>query len=177
MSRIGKKPVAIPSGVTANVEGQTVKMKGPKGALSLVLPDDVAVKMDKGAIKVDPRSETKRARAMWGTSRTLVANLVAGVTKGFEDKLEITGVGYRASVQGKNLQIALGYSHDVLFPIPEGIAIVTPKPTEIVITGMDKQKVGQVAAEIRGFRPPEPYKGKGVKYSDEKISLKEAKKK
>jgi large subunit ribosomal protein L6 len=177
MSRIGKKPVAIPSGVTANVEGQTVKMKGPKGALSLVLPDDVAVKMDKGAIKVDPRSETLRARAMWGTSRTLVANLVTGVTKGFEDKLEITGVGYRASVQGKNLQIALGYSHDVVYPIPEGIAIVTPKPTEIVITGMDKQKVGQVAAEIRGFRPPEPYKGKGVKYSDEKISLKEAKKK
>ena len=177
MSRIGKKPVAIPSGVTANVEGQTVKMKGPKGALALVLPDDIVVKMDKGAIKVDPRAETKRARSMWGTSRTLVANLVAGVTKGFEDKLDITGVGYRASVQGKNLQIALGYSHDVIYPIPEGIAIATPKPTEIVITGIDKQKVGQVAAEIRGFRPPEPYKGKGVKYSDEKISLKEAKKK
>jgi large subunit ribosomal protein L6 len=160
MSRIGKKPVAIPTGVTAAVEGQTVKMKGPKGALALVLPDDVTVKMDKGAIKVDPRTETLRARAMWGTSRTLVANLVTGVTKGFEDKLEITGVGYRASVQGKNLQIALGYSHDVVYPIPEGIAIVTPKPTEILITGMDKQKVGQVAAEIRGFRPPEPYKGK-----------------
>ena len=177
MSRIGKKAVAVPAGVTASVEGQTVTMKGPKGALSLVLPDDVAVKMDKGAIKVDPRSETKRARAMWGTSRTLVANLVAGVTKGFEDKLEITGVGYRASVQGKNLQIALGYSHDVLFPIPEGIAIATPKPTEIVITGMDKQKVGQVAAEIRGFRPPEPYKGKGVRYSGEYIFRKEGKKK
>ncbi len=177
MSRIGKKPVAIPSGVTANVEGQTVKMKGPKGALALVLPDDVAVKMDKGSIKVDPRVETKRARSMWGTSRTLVANLVAGVTKGFEDKLDITGVGYRASVQGKNLQIALGYSHDVIYPIPEGIAIVTPKPTEIVITGIDKQKVGQVAAEIRGFRPPEPYKGKGVRYSGEYIFRKEGKKK
>ncbi len=177
MSRIGKKPVPIPSGVTANVEGQTVKMKGPKGALALVLPDDVAVKMDKGTIKVDPRSETKRARSMWGTSRTLVANLVAGVTKGFEDKLEITGVGYRASVQGKNLQIALGYSHDVIYPIPEGIAIATPKPTEILITGIDKQKVGQVAAEIRGFRPPEPYKGKGVRYSGEYIFRKEGKKK
>ena len=177
MSRIGKKPVAIPTGVTAAVEGQTVKMKGPKGALAVVLPDDVTVKMDKGAIKVDPKSETQRARAMWGTSRTLVANLVAGVTKGFEDKLEITGVGYRASVQGKNLQIALGYSHDVIYPIPEGIAIATPKPTEIVITGMDKQKVGQVAAEIRGFRPPEPYKGKGVRYSGEYIFRKEGKKK
>ena len=177
MSRIGKKPVAIPTGVTAAVEGQTVKMKGPKGALALVLPDDVTVKMDKGAIKVDPRTETLRARAMWGTSRTLVANLVTGVTKGFEDKLEITGVGYRAAVQGKNLQIALGYSHDVVYPIPEGIAIVTPKPTEILITGMDKQKVGQVAAEIRGFRPPEPYKGKGVRYSGEYIFRKEGKKK
>ena len=177
MSRIGKKPVPIPTGVTANVEGQTVKMKGPKGALAVVLPDDVAVKMDKGSIKVDPRAETKRARSMWGTSRTLVANLVAGVTKGFEDKLDITGVGYRASVQGKNLQIALGYSHDVIYPIPEGIAIVTPKPTEILITGIDKQKVGQVAAEIRGFRPPEPYKGKGIKYASERIFRKEGKKK
>ena len=177
MSRIGKKAVAIPSGVTADVEGQTVKMKGPKGALALVLPDDVVVKMDKSSIKVDPRSETKRALAMWGTSRTLVANLVAGVTKGFESKLDITGVGYRASVQGKNLQIALGYSHDVIFPIPEGIAIVTPKPTEIVISGIDKQKVGQVAAEIREFRPPEPYKGKGVRYAGEYIFRKEGKKK
>jgi len=175
MSRIGKKPVPIPSGVTANVEGQTVKMKGPKGALALVLPDDVVVKMDKSSIKVDPRTETKRARAMWGTSRTLVANLVAGVTKGFEDKLDITGVGYRASVQGKNLQIALGYSHDVIYPIPEGIAITTPKPTEILITGIDKQKVGQVAAEIRGFRPPEPYKGKGVRYENEQVRRKEGK--
>ena len=177
MSRIGKKPVPIPSGVTANVEGQTVKVKGPKGQLQVVLPDDVTVKMDQGAVKVDPRNETKRARSMWGTSRTLVNNLVTGVTKGYERKLEITGVGYRAALQGKNLQIALGYSHDVIFPIPEGIAIATPKPTEILITGIDKQKVGQVAAEIRSFRPPEPYKGKGVKYANEYIFRKEGKKK
>ncbi len=177
MSRIGKKAVPIPSGVTASVEGQTVKMKGPKGNLQLVLAEDVAVKMENGAIQVDPRTETKRARSMWGTSRTLVANLVAGVTKGFERKLEITGVGYRAAVQGKNLQLALGYSHDVVFPIPEGITVVTPKPTEIVITGIDKQKVGQVASDIRDFRPPEPYKGKGVKYAGEYIFRKEGKKK
>jgi large subunit ribosomal protein L6 len=177
MSRIGKKAVAIPAGVTASVEGQIVKMKGPKGALQFVVPDDIAVKMDKGAIKVDPKSETKRALAMWGTSRTLVSNLIAGVTKGFETKLEITGVGYRATVQGKNLHIALGYSHDVVYPIPDGIAIAAPKPTEIVVTGIDKQKVGQVAAEIRGFRPPEPYKGKGVRYSGEYIFRKEGKKK
>jgi large subunit ribosomal protein L6 len=177
MSRIGKKAVPIPSGVTANVEGQTVKVKGPKGALQLVLHDDVSVKLDSGAVKVDPRSETKRARSLWGTSRTLVANLVTGVTKGFERKLEITGVGYRASVQGKNLQIALGYSHDIVYPIPEGITIAAAKPTEITITGIDKQKVGQVAAEIRGFRPPEPYKGKGVKYAGEYIFRKEGKKK
>jgi large subunit ribosomal protein L6 len=177
MSRIGKRAVAIPSGVTASVEGQTVKVKGPKGAMQVVLPDDVAVKMESGAVKVDPRNETKRARAMWGTSRTLVNNLFAGVTKGFERKLEITGVGYRAAVQGKNLQLALGYSHDVVYPVPEGIAITTPKPTEIMITGIDKQKVGQVAAEIRGFRPPEPYKGKGVRYEGEYIFRKEGKKK
>jgi len=177
MSRIGKKAVAIPSGVTANVEGQTVKVKGPKGALQVVLPDDVVATIDNSGLKVDPRNETKRARSMWGTSRTLVSNLVTGVTKGFERKLEITGVGYRASVQGKNLQLALGYSHDVVFPIPEGIAIVTPKPTEIMITGIDRQKVGQVAAEIRAFRPPEPYKGKGVKYAGEYIFRKEGKKK
>jgi large subunit ribosomal protein L6 len=177
MSRIGKKPVAVPSGVTANVEGQTVKVKGPKGALSFVVPDEVSVKLTDGKVTVDPRNETKRARAMWGTSRTMVANLVTGVTKGFERKLEITGVGYRAAVQGKNLQLALGYSHDVVFPIPEGIQIATPKPTEITITGIDSQKVGQVAAEIRGFRPPEPYKGKGVKYAGEYIFRKEGKKK
>ncbi len=177
MSRIGKKPVPVPSGVTANVEGQTVKVKGPKGLLQLVLHDDVSVKLENGSVQIGPRNETKRARSLWGTSRTLVANLVTGVTKGFERKLEITGVGYRASVQGKNLQIALGYSHDVVYPIPEGITIVAPKPTEITITGIDKQKVGQVAAEIRGFRPPEPYKGKGVKYAGEYIFRKEGKKK
>jgi len=177
MSRVGKKAVVVPSGITANVEGQTVKVKGPKGALSVVLPDDVAVKLDGAQIKVDPRADTKRARAQWGTSRTLVANLIAGVTKGFEQRLEINGVGYRAAVQGKNLQLALGYSHDVVYPIPEGITIATPKPVEIVITGIDRQKVGQVAAEIREFRPPEPYKGKGVKYATERIFRKEGKKK
>jgi large subunit ribosomal protein L6 len=177
MSRIGKKPVPIPAGVTASVEGQTVTMKGPKGALHFVVPDDIAVTMETGAIKVDPRAETKRARSMWGTSRTLVANLAAGVTKGFENKLEITGVGYRAAVKGKNLEIALGFSHDVVFEIPDGIAIATPKPTEIVVSGIDKQKVGQVAAEIRAFRPPEPYKGKGVRYAGEYIFRKEGKKK
>jgi len=177
MSRIGKRAVAIPSGVTANVEGQTVKVKGPKGALQLVLHDDVVAKVDSSGVKVDPRNETKRARSMWGTSRTLVANLMAGVTKGFEERLEINGVGFRAAVQGKTLQLQLGYSHDVNYPIPEGITIATPKPTEIVVTGMDKQKVGHVSAEIRDFRPPEPYKGKGVRYSGEYIFRKEGKKK
>ena len=177
MSRIGKKPVSVPSGVTANVEGQTVKVKGPKGALQLVLHDDVTVSMDKAAISVQPRSETKRARSQWGTARTLVSNLINGVTKGFEEKLEINGVGYRAAVQGSNLNLQLGYSHDINYPIPQGITIATPKPTEIVITGIDKQQVGQVAAEIRGFRPPEPYKGKGARYSDETIRRKEGKKK
>ena len=177
MSRIGKRPVAVPSGVTANVEGQTVKVKGPKGALSVAVHDDVEVKLEGGQIKVTPRSETKRARSQWGTSRTLIANLVAGVTKGFEQRLEINGVGYRAAVQGKNLQIALGYSHDIVFPIPEGITIATPRPVEIVISGSDRQKVGQVAAEIRDYRPPEPYKGKGIKYASERIFRKEGKKK
>jgi large subunit ribosomal protein L6 len=163
--------------VTATVEGQTVKMKGPKGQLQFVVPDDIAVKLDKGEVSVDPRAETKRARALWGTARAQIANLVDGVAKGFEKKLEITGVGYRAAVQGKNLQLSLGYSHDVVFAIPDGIAIVTPKPTEIVITGIDRQRVGQVAAEIRGYRPPEPYKGKGVKYAGEFIFRKEGKKK
>jgi len=177
MSRIGKRPVAVPAGVTANVEGQTVKVKGPKGALSVALHDDVEVTLEGGQIKVAPRSETKRARSQWGTSRTLVANLISGVIKGFEQRLEINGVGYRAAVQGKNLQIALGYSHDIVYPIPEGIAIATPRPVEIVISGSDRQKVGQVAAEIREYRPPEPYKGKGIKYAGERIFRKEGKKK
>ena len=177
MSRIGNKAVSVPSGVTANVEGQTVKVKGPKGALQAVVHDDVAVKMDKNAITVEPRFETKRARSLWGTSRTQIANLLAGVTKGFEEKLEINGVGYRAAVQGKQLSLQLGFSHDVNYPIPAGIAIVTPKPTEVVITGIDKQLVGQVAAEIRGYRRPEPYMGKGVKYAGEFIFRKVGKKK
>ena len=167
----------MPTGVTANVQGQTVNLKGPKGAMSLVIDETVTVAMDKGTIKVDPRNDSKRAIAMWGTSRALLNNMMTGVTKGFEKKLEITGVGYRAAIQGKNLQLALGYSHDIVYPIPEGIAVVTPKPTEIVITGTDSKKVGQVAAEIRAYRPPEPYKGKGVKYSDEYIFRKEGKKK
>src|SRR6185312_8105862 len=167
MSRIGKRPVTVPSGVTATVEGQTVKMKGPKGQLQFIVHDDVEVKFENGAVKVAPRFETNRAQAMYGTARAQVANLVEGVTKGFERKLEITGVGYRAALQGKSLQLALGYSHDVVYPIPEGITIAVPKPTEITITGSDSQRVGQVAAEIRSYRPPEPYKGKGVKYANE----------
>jgi large subunit ribosomal protein L6 len=177
MSRVGKKPVPIPSGVTAVVEGQTVKLKGPKGALSVVLHGDVAAKVEKNEVKVDPRVETKRARAMWGTYRSLLAGAIEGVTKGYERKLEINGVGYRAALQGKNLQVQLGYSHDIVYPIPEGITIQVPKPTEVVVSGIDGQKVGHVAAEIRSFRKPEPYKGKGVKYSGETIFRKEGKKK
>ena len=177
MSKIGKKPVAIPAGVTAAVEGQRVKVKGPKGEQSLLLSDDVSAKVEKNAIAFAARGETRRHRAAWGMSRALVNNLMTGVTKGYEKRLEITGVGYRAQIAGKNLQLALGYSHDVVYAIPEGIAIATPKPTEIVVTGADRQKVGQVAAEIRDFRPPEPYKGKGIKYAGEYILRKEGKKK
>lgn len=177
MSRIGKKPVSVPAGVTASVDGQTVKAKGPKGELSFVVNEEVLVKMEEGSIKVDPRDESKDARSKWGMSRTMIVNILSGVKDGFEKRLEINGVGYRASMQGKNLQLALGFSHDVLYSVPEGIQIVVPKPTEIVITGIDKQKVGQVAAEIREFRGPEPYKGKGVKYAGEKIVRKEGKKK
>jgi large subunit ribosomal protein L6 len=177
MSRIGKKPVSVPGNVTAAVNGQEVKVKGPKGELKHVLVDDIIAKLDNGGIAVTMREDTPNARAMWGMSRTLVANLVAGVTEGFTKKLEITGVGYRASVQGSNVQLQLGYSHDVSYPIPQGIQIVCPKPTEIIITGIDKQKVGQVAAEIRQYRPPEPYKGKGIKYAGEFILRKEGKKK
>jgi large subunit ribosomal protein L6 len=177
MSRIGKKPVVVPAGVTAKVDGQLVSVKGAKGQLEFLVPDDVSVVHQDNAIKVDPRNGTKRARALWGTSRARVNNIVVGVTAGFEKKLEITGVGYRAAVQGKVLQLALGYSHDVNYPIPAGITIVTPKPTEITISGIDKQQVGQVAAEIRALRGPEPYKGKGVKYANEFIFRKEGKKK
>ena len=177
MSRIGKKPVAIPGGVTAAVNGQEVKVKGPKGELQHVLVDDIIAKLDNGEIEISMRKDTQRARAMWGMSRTMVANLIAGVTEGFTKKLEMTGVGYRASVQGHNVQLQLGYSHDIAYPIPQGIQVVCPKPTEIVVTGIDKQKVGQVAAEIRRFRPPEPYKGKGIRYAGEFILRKEGKKK
>jgi large subunit ribosomal protein L6 len=177
MSRIGKKSVAVPKGVTANVSGQTVTVKGPKGELSFLASDDVQVTFADGKVSVQPNNDTKRARSAWGMSRTMVSNLFRGVTEGFERRLEITGVGYRAAVSGKNLQLNPGYSHDVLFPIPTGIKIECPKPTEIVVSGADKQKVGQVAAEIRQFRKPEPYKGKGVKYSDEFIFRKEGKKK
>ena len=177
MSRIGKRPVTIPSGVTAAVDGQTVKMKGPKGQLQFVVHDDVEVKLDKNLVTVTPRAETNRARALYGTTRAQIANLVEGVTKGYEKKLEINGVGYRAAMAGKNLQLALGYSHDVIYAIPEGIQIAVTKPTEITITGNDAQRVGQVAAEIRAYRKPEPYKGKGVKYAGEFIFRKEGKKK
>jgi large subunit ribosomal protein L6 len=177
MSRIGKKPVAIPAGVTAKVEGQFVSVKGAKGELNFTVPDDVDVKLEDNAIAVNPRSQTKRARAMWGMSRSMVNNIVVGVTAGFEKKLEITGVGYKAAVAGKNLNLSLGFSHDVIYPIPAGIAIVAPKPTELTITGIDKRQVGQVAAEIRAYRGPEPYKGKGVKYAGEFIFRKEGKKK
>jgi large subunit ribosomal protein L6 len=177
MSRVGKKAVPIPAGVTASVDGQVVNVKGPKGALSLVLHGDVEAKVEGKEIRVDPRSDSKRARAMWGTYRSLIDNVMTGVTKGFERRLEITGVGYRAAVQGKNLQVQLGYSHDILFPIPNGITIATPRPTEIVVSGIDGQLVGHVAAQIRSFRKPEPYKGKGVKYAGEYIFRKEGKKK
>ena len=177
MSRIGKKAVPVPKGVTATVDGQTVKMKGPKGALAFVAADDISVAFEDGSISVAPRDDSKTARSAWGMSRTMVQNLMRGVTEGFERKLDITGVGYRAAVAGKNLQLNLGYSHDVVFPIPAGITIQCPKPTEIVVTGADRQKVGQVAAEIRAFRSPEPYKGKGVRYSDEYVHRKEGKKK
>jgi large subunit ribosomal protein L6 len=177
MSRIGKKPVAIPSGVAAKVDGQRVSVKGTKGELSFTVPEDVAVKFENGAISVDERTETKEAQAMWGMARSIISNLVTGVTTGYEKRLEITGVGYKAAVQGKNLQLSLGYSHDITFPIPAGVTITTPRPVEIAIAGIDKRQVGQVAAEIRGLRPPEPYKGKGVKYAGEFIFRKEGKKK
>jgi large subunit ribosomal protein L6 len=177
MSRIGKKAVQVPKGVTATVNGQKVSMKGPKGELSFTAIDAIEVKMDDGAVAVMPRDDSKAARSAWGMSRSMVSNLIEGVTKGYERKLEINGVGYRAAVAGKNLQLQLGYSHEILYPIPAGITIQTPKPTEILMSGIDKQRVGQTAAEIRDYRGPEPYKGKGVKYAEEKIFRKEGKKK
>ncbi|HSZ73745.1 MAG TPA: 50S ribosomal protein L6 [Rhizomicrobium sp.] len=177
MSRIGKKPIAVPKGVTASVAGQTVKVKGPKGELQVVLPAEVEAKLDGDHVNVSPREGAERGRQMWGLSRTLVNNLVTGVTQGFATKLEIQGVGYRAAVQGKNLQLQLGFSHDVVYPIPAGITITAEKPTMLTVVGIDKQLVGQVAAEIRSYRKPEPYKGKGVRYSDEYVRRKEGKKK
>ena len=177
MSRIGKKPVLLPKGVTASVDGQTVKVKGPKGELSVKLVPEVSASVDEHGISVTPNKDMEKAPQMWGLSRTLVNNLVNGVTTGFTQKLEIQGVGYRAAVQGKILNLQLGFSHDVPYPIPAGITIVTEKPTMISVSGIDKQLVGQVAAEIRDFRPPEPYKGKGVRYADEVVRRKEAKKK
>lgn len=177
MSRIGKKAVPVPAGVTVNVAGQNVSVKGPKGELKFALNDQVIAKMEGASVKVDPKDKSKLARSSWGMSRTMVANMMKGVTTGFTKSLEINGVGYRAAVQGKVLQLNLGYSHDVNYPIPEGIDIKTPKPTEIVVSGIDKQRVGQVAAEIREYRGPEPYKGKGVKYAGEYIFRKEGKKK
>lgn len=177
MSRIGKKSVPVPAGVTVNLAGTNVSVKGPKGELSFVLTDQVIAKMDAGAVKVDPKDKSKLARSAWGMSRTMIANMVKGVSTGYTKSLEITGVGYRAAVQGKTLQLALGYSHDINYPIPEGIEIKTPKPTEITISGIDKQKVGQLAAEIRASKPPEPYQGKGVRYQGEFVQRKEGKKK
>ena len=177
MSRIGKKPGPVPAGVTATVEGQKVTAKGPKGELFFVANDEIKLSLEENAVSVQPASNSKDARSKWGMSRTMIENIFKGVKDGFERKLEINGVGYRAAMQGKNLQLALGFSHDVIYEPPQGISIAVPKPTEIVVTGINKQQVGQVAAEIREFRGPEPYKGKGVKYAEERIVRKEGKKK
>ena len=177
MSRIGKVPVAVPNGVTASIEGSILSVKGPKGVLTMPMLDDISYGIEDGQIVVKPANETKRARSFWGMHRTLVANLVTGVTDGFVKVLEITGVGYRAAAQGRNLRLQLGYSHDVNFAVPEGVDVKTPDPNTVEISGIDKQKVGQVAAEIRRWRKPEPYKGKGIKYRGEYIYRKEGKKK
>lgn len=177
MSRIGKKTIAVPSGVTVTVDGQAVKAKGPKGELDFVVNDLCTVALDDSEVSVKPVDDSKPARSMWGMSRTQIANMVQGVANEFSKTLELVGVGYRAQMKGNVLSLALGYSHEIDYPLPEGIKIVTPKPTEIVISGISKHKVGQAAAEIRAFRPPEPYKGKGVKYADEYIFRKEGKKK
>ena len=177
MSRIGKKPVAIPGGVSASVDGGLLTVKGPKGTLTMQMIDDVKYDIADSQISVEPAGPTQRARAAWGMQRTLVQNLVTGVTEGFTKTLEITGVGYRAAAQGRNLRLQLGYSHDVNFPVPEGVDVKTPDPNTVEVSGIDKQKVGQVAAEIRRWRKPEPYKGKGIKYRGEYIFRKEGKKK
>lgn len=177
MSRIGKKPVAIPSGVTADIADGTLTVKGPKGTLSMGLSDLITYKLEDGEISVKPANDTKQARSYWGMQRTLVSNLVEGVTEGFTKVLEITGVGYRANAQGKTLKLQLGYSHDVDLDVPEGLEVKTPDQTTVEISGIDKQKVGQFAAEVRRWRKPEPYKGKGIKYRGEYIFRKEGKKK
>ena len=177
MSRIGKKPVDLPGGVTASVSGQTVEVKGPKGTRSFTATDDVSIVVEDNSVSVEPRGKSKRARQQWGMSRTMVANLVTGVTDGFKKELEINGVGYRAQMQGNTLKLSLGLSHDVNFEVPAGVTVTAPKQTEIVIEGNDEQLVGQVAANIREWRKPEPYKGKGIKYKDEYIFRKEGKKK
>ncbi len=177
MSRIGKKPVELPSGVSASLSGQTIEVKGPKGTLSFTATDDVTITIDGNTVSVTPRGSSKRARQQWGMSRTIVANLVTGVTEGFKKELELNGIGYRAQMQGNVLKLTLGLSHDVEFPVPSDVTITAPKQTEIVVEGIDPQRVGQVAAEIRAWRKPEPYKGKGIKYKDEYIFRKEGKKK
>jgi len=177
MSRIGKKPVALPDGVSAELQGSELSVKGAKGTLTMTLSDDVDCKVDDGAIHLNPANDTKRARSYWGMQRTLVANLVEGVTDGYQKVLEISGVGYRAQMQGKTLRLQLGFSHDVNYPVPDGIEIKTPDQTTVEISGIDKQQVGQVAAEIRKWRKPEPYKGKGIKYRGEYVFRKEGKKK
>jgi large subunit ribosomal protein L6 len=177
MSRVGKNPVAIPQGVTVDLKGQALKVKGKRGELSMVVHDDVEIAQADNELNFKPRNESRRARMQWGTARNLANNMVRGVSDGFTINLEINGVGYRAQADAKNLKLQLGFSHDVEVPIPAGIQIKAVKPTEIEITGSDRQKVGQLAAEIRSLRPPEPYKGKGIKYSTEKIRRKEGKKK
>lgn len=177
MSRIGKKPVVLPSGVTASIDGQTISVKGPKGELAVTVVNECSIALGDNGIEVKPRGQDKRSRSMWGMSRTLVDNIVVGVSDGFEKKLELNGVGYRAQAQGSKLTLALGYSNDVIYQVPDGVSVAVPKPTEIIVSGIDKQRVGQAAAEIRKFRPPEPYKGKGVKYADEYIFRKEGKNK
>ena len=177
MSRIGKKPVELPSGVSATVSGQTIEVKGPKGTLNFSATDDVTISMADNSVAVEPRGQSKRARQQWGMSRTMVANMVKGVSEGFKKELEINGVGYRAQLQGNTLKLNLGLSHDVDFPIPPDVTVSAPKPTQIIIEGIDPQRVGQVAANIREWRKPETYKGKGIKYIDEYIFRKEGKKK
>lgn len=177
MSRVGKNPVVLPQGVTANISGQSIKVKGPKGELSLEVHDNVEAKLEGSEITVAPRNEERQTRALWATMQRRIKNMVIGVSTGYEKNLEIEGVGYRSNLQGKELVLQLGFSHDIRYPVPEGITIAVDKQTAIKITGIDKEKVGQVAAEIRGYKPPEPYKGKGIRYVGEYIIRKEGKKK